>query len=60
MIHCYYTEIIPSTFPGPGASTRKFLLGVAGGGGGSGGFVKSWTSYPGKYLDLIEGATKTK
>ena len=27
---------------------------------GRGGFVKSWTSYPGKYSDLSEGATETK
>ena len=33
------------------ASPRKFLWGF---------FVKSWTSYPGKYLNLSEGATKTK
>ena len=25
-----------------------------------GGFVKSWTSYHGKYSDLSEGATKIK
>ena len=28
--------------------------------GGGGGFVKSWTSHPGKYSELGEGATKTK
>ena len=27
--------------------------------GGRGGFVNSWTSYPGKYSDLSEDATKT-
>ena len=37
--------------PITGASPRKFLWA---------GFVKSWTSYPGTYLDLSEGATKTK
>ena len=40
--------------PTTGASPRKFLW------GGEEGFVKSWTSYPEKYLDLSEGATKTK
>ena len=34
-----------------GVSPRKFLWRS---------FVKSWTSYPGKYSDLSEGATKTK
>ena len=38
-----------------GASPPKFLWG-----GGGGGFVKSWTSYPGKYSNLSEGVTKTK
>ena len=27
---------------------------------GGGGLCKSWTSYPGQYADLSEGATKTK
>ena len=31
-----------------------------GGGGGLGERCKSWTSYPGQYSDLSEGATKTK
>ena len=39
-----------------GASPRIFLWGE----GGAGGFVKSWISYPKKYSDLSEGATKTK
>ena len=36
-----------------GVSPHKFLW-------GGGGYVKSWTSYPGQYSDLSEGATKTK
>ena len=39
--------------------THKFLCVCVGGEGGEG-FVKSWTSYPGKYSDLSEDATKTK
>ena len=31
-----------------------------GGGVGGGGFLKSWTLYPGKYSDLSEGAAKTR
>ena len=42
--------------------THKFLCVCVcvGGGGGGEGFVKSWTTYPGKYSDLSEDATKTK
>ena len=41
-------------------SPHKFLSGVGVWVRGGGGYIKSWTSYPGRYSDLSEGATKTK
>ena len=50
-----YYGLCESSLHFSGASARKFYWGE-----GGGGFVKSWTSYPGKYLELSKGTTKTK